>query len=400
MGLPMWRTPSPVRLDPDPLKRIELRCHVNTHRRNQRSLAGSHHLRSLQRYLANSADPALSLLTATRHRETDESNGSSPSSPPSAMSPLGAPSSSSSLLEMLQAQNLAVMGRESGNVPSHGSRGYSWWRSHRADLESRLSGMFESEDNWNSSIHARSGADDAFDISSSPLNDDSLDTSASPAEDSNMMGDYNEESTQSTVGIEDLFNDNASMVSYGSSTPNSSRPYQSRQELLPWLSEESVRSQHSSGRRAGGSAGYNPQRLGPRPTSAVSFDDIASRRLLRRRRRHPSVLRDQNGNFQGTADQFEDSGETSAPLGGSLRRTPTFYYPSTSSLNAGVVDGLGDRNRSPSPVGAQESALEGPVQAEGIVSSNASIACEPGDDFSTVDSLEVTEGASDINNVR
>ncbi|KAK9372835.1 uncharacterized protein V1513DRAFT_460238 [Lipomyces chichibuensis] len=389
MGLPMWRTPSPMRVDPDLLKRIEPGCHINTHRRNQRNLTGSHHLGSLQRYLANSADPALSLLTVTRHRDVDESTGSSSSSPPSAMSPLGEPSSSSTLLEMLQAQNLAVMGRESGNVPSHGSRGYSWWRSHRSDLESRLSGIFESEDSLNSSRRARSTGDDAFDISSSPQDDDSPDMSSQ--EDNNMLMDYNEESTQSTVGIEDLSADNSSMVPHGSSTPNASRPYQSRQELLPWISDEPIRSQFSSGRRSHGFAGYNPQRLGTRASAGANFDDIASRRLFRRRRMRPSVRRDQNGNFQGTYNQFDDSGEASAPRRGSLRRTPTFYDPSTSSLNTVVVDGLGDRNRSPSPGGAQGSSLEGLLQVEGVASSNASVACEPGDDYSTVDSLDVND---------
>ncbi|KAK9240591.1 hypothetical protein V1525DRAFT_395405 [Lipomyces kononenkoae] len=377
MGLPMWRTPSPVRVDSDPLKRIEPGCHINTHRRNQRNLSGPHRLGSLQRYLANSADPAVSLFNATRHRDADESTGSSASSPASIVSPPGEPSSSSTLLEMLQAQNLAVMGRESGNVPSHGSRGYSWWRSHRSDLESRLTGIFESNDHLNSSNRANN-ADDTLEISSSPLENDS--PYMSSQEDSNMLMDYNEESTQSTVGIEDLAADNVSMASHGAPMPNTGRRYQSRQESLPWISDEPARSQVSSGRRSYRFAGYNPQRLSSRQPTFASSDDLASRRLFRRRRMHPSIRRDQNGDFHGSPNQFDESGEVTVPPTGSLRRTPTFYEPSTSSLNAVIVDGLGDRNRSPSPGGTQE--LLG--QADAALSS-VSVACDPGDDFDSPD---------------
>ncbi|KAK9368500.1 hypothetical protein V1509DRAFT_623094 [Lipomyces kononenkoae] len=370
MGVPLWRTPSPVRVDSDPLKRIEPGCHVNTHRRNQRNIGGPHRLGSLQRYLANSADPALSLFHAARHRDADESTGSSASSPSSIVSPPGEPSSSSTLLEMLQAQNLAVMGRESGNVPSHGSRGYSWWRSHRSDLESRLTGAFESSDNLNRA----SNADDALDISSSPQEDDSPEMSS---QEDNVLMDYNEESTQSTVGIEDLATDNMLSTTHSGSMPNAGRQYQSRQELLPWISAEPARSQGASGRRSYRFSGYNLQRLGPRQPTGANADELSNRRLMRRRRMHPSVRRDQTGEFQGT---HNESVEGVAPRRASLRRTPTFYDPSTSSFNAVIVDGLGDRNRSPSPARTQESTLGD----AGL--SNASVACEPGDDYSTVGS--------------
>ncbi|KAK9467177.1 hypothetical protein V1512DRAFT_262131 [Lipomyces arxii] len=354
MGLPIWRATSPSK---DIRKKTEMSC-VNTHRRTAQPLG------SLQRYIDDSTDPPPSNRNRPNTDE-DDSNLSSPQS--SEQTP-----SSASLLDILQSQSLYVMGRNSTNVASSGNRGYAWWRSHRADLEAQLDSIRGS----------------ATDVSTGR----------------NSAAEDQTEARQSERRYDDRYLDR--MLSADSY--DSADTIQDPELDLLWLQDDRPPQAESAYRRM--AASNYERRLNAHQQTMPSLSELRRRRTFRRRRQHPSVWRDQNGNAQTQADDADEllSLHRTARRGDHVvdhlpiqttqleedflpfpRIGRRFAQDSPShSLppHAGAFDGLGDRIRSPSP-GFE--SIDSRLMPDGQVSSNASIACEPGDEYSNADSTDV-----------
>ncbi|KAK9455583.1 hypothetical protein V1511DRAFT_487524 [Dipodascopsis uninucleata] len=456
MGRPLYRSPSPVQEDTRVLKRIAPPFRVSRASTSRSSIGSLSSLNSTQRYidpeyvdsvndlirdssgsgsttrnalflgdrisagrhdnLSNSTPESSSSLWRNQHSDNNVSGSETLSFN---TSPQTEPSSSSTLLEMLRAQtrtNDIIPPREITAGPLSRRATFSRFvesvrdTSQVTDDQSALSlGRFP--------LQSSASADDSRRVSSpfSPtlistfshdreLNDESLDDAGRDVGTSDPQGYGRNFGSSTYAGDNEDFFGGENGVSFEPNLDSRLSASNDNQNAITPEDYNYARLMYSSMTRPSSSS------LHSRPPVNIMDDeatriDLSRRRLFRRRRLHPSVRRiPTESHGSNSTHSLLDRLNPSPPANsmGSIIRSINDTHtnspgdrvlPSISSLSPLPIDGLGDRDRSPSPVSSLSSPharviSTGLISADDLVGSNG---CDISDENSPSNTISAAD---------